>query len=196
MSWGKNVHQTIRGSIFVSFLIVACLTLGAAGSASAQQSSSGSSDGSGFSVAAGMGFFAEDNFDGFLLNFEGSYHLDEHWSAGVDFQLGFANDALLFSMPFFGQYDFGNFPVDVPVLQDMHAFVKTGMGFTYAEVDLPGRRNVDDTGFLFVLGGGVAYPVTDNISLESRMQFNITTNRFFEDDFYFSWEVIGARFRF
>lgn len=149
-----------------------------------------------FSVEAGLGFHANDDTDGFLLNFGPSYHIDDNWSAGVDFQLGFDDDFLLFSMPFYGQYDFNNFNTDIDIVKDMHAFAKLGMGFTYAEFDPSGPLDIDDTGFLFVIGGGVAYPLTEHIDIESRMQFNITTNDFFDDDFYFSWEVISARYRF
>jgi len=147
-----------------------------------------------FSFEAGLGFFAEDNFDGFMLNFGPSFHIDDNWSAGVDMQFGFEDDddALLFSMPFYGQYDFNNFNTDIDIVKDMHAFAKLGMGFTHVDVD----DFANDTGFLFVIGGGVAYTLTDHIDIESRMQFNITTNDFFEDDFYFSWEVISARYRF
>ena len=159
------------------------------------QTSSSGMDASKFSVQTGIGFFADDNFDGFLLNFEGSYHIDQSWSAGVDFQLGFDDDFLLFSMPFYGQYDFGNIPGDVPILSDMHPFARLGLGFTYAEFEA-GPIDIDDTGFLFVMGGGLAYPINDNLSVESRMQFNITTNDFFEDDFYFTWELVSLRYRF
>jgi len=176
--------------------LILALSLFAVNSAWAQaQTTSSGIDASKFSVSTGIGFFAEDNVDGFLLNFEGSYHIDQNWSAGVDFQLGFDDDFLLFSMPFYGQYDFGNVPGDVPILMDMHPFARLGLGFTYAEIDTR-FFDVDDTGFLFVIGGGMAYPINENISLESRMQFNITTNDFFEDDFYFSWELISLRYRF
>ena len=161
------------------------------------QTSSSEMDASKFSVQAGMGFFAEDNFDGFLLNFEGSYHIDQSWSAGVGIQLGFDDDFLLLSMPFFGQYDFENIPGEIPMLSDMHFFARLGIGFTYAENEVgPFNKNIDDTGFLFVIGGGLAYPINEKISLESKMQFNITTNDFFEDDFYFSWELVSLRYRF
>ena len=69
------------------------------------------------------------------------------------------------------------------------------MGFTYAEIDTR-FFDIDDTGFLFVMGGGVTYPINENLSVDSRMQFNITTNDFFEDDFYFSWELVSLRYRF
>lgn len=177
-----------------NYLLVLLLTLVAFNTASAQDSDGISLEN--FSVGAGLGFHANDDFDGFLLNFGGAYHIDNNWSAGVDLQLGFEDDALLFSMPFYGQYDFDNFPTDMDILKDMHAFAKLGMGFTYAEFDPKGPVDFDDTGFLFVLGGGVAYDLNENFSVESRMQFNITTNDFFQDDFYFSWEVLAARYRF
>ena len=149
-----------------------------------------------FSVGAGFGFHANDDTDGFLINFGPAYHIDENWSAGVDMQFGFEDDALLFSMPFYGQYDTDNFATDMDILKDMRAFAKLGLGFTYAEFDPSGPIDFDDTGFLFVIGGGVAYDLNEHISIESRMQFNITTNDFFDDDFYFSWEVLAARYRF
>ena len=156
-----------------------------------------------FSVGAGFGFHANDHNDGFLINFGPAYHIDDNWSAGVDMQFGFEDDRLLFSMPFYGQYDTDNFATDMDILKDMHAFAKLGLGFTYAEIDGPGRFDFDDTGFLFVIGGGVAYDLNEHISIESRMQFNITTNntrnntgKLFDDKFYFSWEVLAARYRF
>ncbi len=146
-----------------------------------------------FSVASGLGFFADNDHDGFSMNFEGSYHFDEHLSGGIDFQIGIKDsDTTILSVPIFGRYDFGNFPTKVAILEDLHAFVKLGMGLTHVSSD----KFRDDTDFLFVMGGGLAYPITDRISLESRMQFNITPNDYFDDDYYFSWEIIGARFRF
>ena len=175
-------------------MLVSLMSLVAINSATAEQSDG--IDLGDFSVEAGLGFHANDDTDGFLLNFGGSYHVDENWSAGVDLQVGFEDDAFLLSMPFYGQYDFDNFPTDTEIIKDMHAFAKLGLGFTYAEIDPPGPFDFDDTGFLFVIGGGVGYDLTEHIALESRMQFNITTNDFFRDDFYFSWEVISARYRF
>jgi len=190
-------------------LIGMILLIAATSSAANSPNNSAGFDLSQISVQAGLGFFAEDNLDGFMLNFEGLYRIDDSWSAGADLQLGFDDDFLLLSMPFFGRYDFGDLPVDVPHLSKMHPFAKLGLGFTYAEIDgrvttpaLPGFPSTtidfsaDDTGFLFTMAGGVAYPINDHISLESTMQFNITTNDFFEDDFYFSWEIVSLRYTF
>lgn len=199
----------MKKSTLICAMTAMTMSLIAANSAAAQEATDASPalDPSRFSVQAGLGFFAADVFledgDGFLLNFEGSYHIDQNWSAGVDLQLGFDDDFLLLSMPFYARYDFGNLPVDAAYFSKMHPFAKLGIGFTYAEFDGSFSRggirfsaDVDDTGFLFLIGGGMAYPVNDNFSLETTMQFNITTNDFFEDDFYFSWEIISLRYRF
>jgi hypothetical protein len=192
------------------YILIGVVLLTAATSAAARAADdSAGFDASRISVQAGLGFFAEDNLDGFMLNFEGLYRIDANWSAGADLQLGFENDFLLLSMPFFGRYDFGDLPIDAPHFSKIHPFAKLGLGFTYAEIDgrirtpaLPGFPsttidfNADDTGFLFIMAGGFAYPINEHFSLESTMQFNITTNDFFEDDFYFSWEIISLRYTF
>ena len=177
-------------------LLVLAISLILSNSIAAQDSGSPAVlNASQFSIAAGIGFFTEDNSDGFLLNFGGLHHIDEKWSVGLDFQIGIDNDFTIFSMPFYGRYDFGNIPVGVPVLKDIHPFAKTGIGFTFAELDTQ-LGDFDDTGFLFAIGGGVAYPVLRNLSFESTMLFNVTTNDLFDDDFYFTWEIISARVRF
>ena len=102
---------------------------------------------------------------------------------------------LLLSMPFYSRYDFGNLVADEPLFSKMHPFAKLGIGFTYAEIDI-GFFEIDDTGFLFVIGGGMAYEINDHLSAETTMQFNITTNDFFVDNYYFSWEIISLRYRF
>jgi hypothetical protein len=193
------------GGINVRILNIAAFGLallaGSSAWAQAQSASTGSASGSAvdaskFSAAIGTGFYANDDDDGFLLNFEGTYHIDESWSAGVDFQLGFDDDFVLLSMPFYGQYDFGNIPGDIPVFSDMHPFARLGMGFTYADFDPSGPGSFDDTGFLFVIGGGLSYPLNESVSIDTRMQFNITTNDLFRDDYYFSWEMASLRYRF
>jgi opacity protein-like surface antigen len=176
-----------------SYVLILGLSLIVINSAWAQES--GQQDGH-FSVAAGLGFFADNDNDGFSMNFEGSYHVDDLWSGGIDFQIGIEDsDTTILSVPIFGRYDFDSFPTDIAILKDLHAFAKLGMGLTYVEIDRGGSTR-DDTDFLFVIGGGLAYPITDQIYLESRMQFNITPNDFFDDDYYFSWEMIGVRFHF
>ena len=164
-----------------------------AASAAAQESAK--RDPSHFSAQTGIGFYVDDNWDGFLWTADGLYHFNESWSAGIELHVGGEDDLTLLSMPFYGRYDSPGLPVDQPELSKLRFFGKTGIGFTWAEVDKRGRDK-DDAGFLFMIGGGLAYPINDHFAVESAMQFNVTSNDAFEDDFYYSWEVIGLRYHF
>jgi len=182
-----------RGRAFTATLLAILFTGSTLQDAAAQETDDLTAEK--FSLGSGVGFFADSDSQGFTLDFEGTYHINEHWSSGVNFLLGFDHNFLLFSMPLYLQYEFGKFPVDVAVLKDMNAFLRFGLGFTYARLD-NSSVDLDRTGFLFVLGGGVAYPLTEHFSLESRMNLNLTSNDFFDDDFYYSWQILGARYRF
>jgi hypothetical protein len=132
-------------------VLLLALSLIVVNAASAQESVE---EEGGLSVAAGLGFFADDDNDGFSMNFEGSYHVDEHWSGGIDFQIGIEDsDTTVLSVPVFGRYDVDTFPTDIAILEDLNAFAKLGMGLTHVDVD-GGNWGGDDTDFLFVIGGG------------------------------------------
>ena len=49
------------------------------------------------------------------------------------------------------------------------------------------------TAFLFSFIGGLEYDISDRVALTSDMRLNLTS---FNDPFYFSWQVLGARYRF
>jgi opacity protein-like surface antigen len=177
-------------------IVIIAASLIAASSATAQTSdSSGSSDSGRFSVQTGVGFYADDDWDGFLWSADGLYHFDRHWSIGLEMHVGVEDDLTIFSMPVYGRYDSPGLPVENKTLAKLRAFAKTGIGFTYAEIDTRGRDD-DDTGFLYMIGGGIAFPFNDHFSIESALQFNVTTNDYFDDDFYFSWQLVGLRYRF
>jgi opacity protein-like surface antigen len=152
-------------------------------------------DSSHVSIQTGIGFYADDDWDGFLWSADGLYHFDRSWSAGVELHVGAEDDLTIVSMPFYSRYDSPNLPVDQPLLSRVRFFAKAGIGFNWAEIDQRFDDD-DDTGFLFMIGGGAAYEMNDRFSLESAMQFNVTTNDYFDDDFYYSWEVIGLRYHF
>lgn len=174
------------------------LLLVASASAAQEPASSGTSSDarSPFSVQTGVGFFVDDNFDGFLWSTDGTYRFTDNWSAGIELQVGAEDDLTLVSMPFFGRFDY-------EVVDNLSLFGRTGIGFTYADFEKSiqtglGRIKIDedDTGFLFMIGWGAGYSFTEALSVESIMQFNVTTNDLFEDDFYYSWQVAALRYRF
>ena len=59
----------------------------------------------------------------------------------------------------------------------------------------------DDTAFLLSPGFGVDFRINEHVSVGSQMLFNIIPTGIhddtpIDDQFYYSWEVIGLRYRF
>ena len=49
---------------------------------------------------------------------------------------------------------------------------------------------------VFGVGFGADYPITDSVSLGSSMLFNFLPDDVVDENFYFSWQVVGVRYRF
>lgn len=67
-------------------------------------------------------------------------------------------------------------------------FAELGIGFAYSD-----QGSSDDTEFMLNPGFGVDYALSNNVSLVSAMRFNILPA---DSDWFYSWEVIGAQYRF
>ena len=162
-------------------------------SASAQSRSEGGprppAEGGPFSVQAGLGFTADP--DAFLLEFEGNYRLGDGLSVGPLLQLGLDDDFTLVSPSGYVRYTFDLSHVTAPELRRLQPYVQGGLGFTYIDDD-----DDDDIGFLISFGFGADYPITDSVSLGSRMLFNFLPDDVVDENFYFSWQVVGVRYRF
>ncbi len=150
-----------------------------------------------FSVQAGLGFTADP--DAFLLNFEGDYRLGDALSAGAMLHLGLDGDFTIVSPAAYVRYSFDLSEMNTG-LRDLTPFVQGGLGFTYIDIDLPSFAppgiDDDDIGFMFNFGFGAEYAFTDQISVSSKMLFNILPTEVFNDNFYYSWEIAAFRYRF
>ncbi len=191
MSQEEACNVSPRGNHF-TVLVIAFASLLGATSASAQ-SRSGDGPSPPFSVQAGLGF--TDDPDAFLLEFEGNYRLGDGLSVGTLLQLGLDDDFTLVSPLGYVRYTFDLSHATAPDLRRLKPYVQGGMGFTYIDIDVP-RRDDDDIGFLMSFGFGADYPITDSVSLGSRMLFNFLPDDVVDENFYFSWQVAGIRFRF
>ena len=58
------------------------------------------------------------------------------------------------------------------------------------------RGDDDELGFLFNVGAGIQYDLTDRISAGTRMTFNVLPTGVLDDHFFFSWQVAQLRFEF
>ena len=167
------------------------------GSVLAQASAAESGRNGPFAVQAGLGFTADP--DAFLLNFEGDYRLDDALSVGAMLHLGIDDDFTIVSPAAYVRYslDLTGFNAD---LSKLTPFVQAGLGLTYIEIDLPSGAppgiDDDDVGFLLNFGFGAEYPLSDRLSVATKMLFNILPGEVFNEDFYYSWEIVALRYRF
>jgi hypothetical protein len=153
----------------------------------------------GWSVGGGIGLTASPT--SFLMQFDAPYRFGGGFSFGPQLQVGVAGGTTIVSFAANGRYDFdGLFGSHDDFLSKISPFANGGLGFTY--MTRGKKKNSSDNsgiGFLMEFGGGVAFALNERISLESAMQFNIIPDGAGPNDndkFYWSWQMIGARFHF
>ena len=142
-----------------------------------------------FTSGAAFGFTLDPDL--FLFGVEGDYFVHHNIAVGPMVQFGMDDDVFLlsptanvrgvFDLPTYG---FG---------RRIKPFGQFGVGFSYVDVDA-GPFNGDDTSFLINFGFGADVYLTTNIVLGTNVLFNITPN--FNDNFYFAWQFITARYHF
>lgn len=183
-----------KATTWVRWMAAAAFFL-ASGVASAQQSQD---DTEVFSVAGGLGFMQGP--DAFVMGLEGEYAFGNGFSVGPAVQFGFDDDFTLISPVVFGRYRIDLVELGAPrELSRLHPYGQAGLGFSFMDVDGSKRRghsDDDDVEFLMNFGFGAEYDLTDEVSVGSRMLFNVLPKDLFDENFYYSWEVVTARYRF
>ena len=160
-------------------------------SRSTQAGSGGSGPSTGWSLRAGIGFIDDPN--AFLLNLEVPYAFDRWVSVGPMFQIGLHDNNTIVAPTV-------NVTVTVPDLPGgnldrLHPYGFVGMGFAYLEDDNR-RKNDSSAGFLINFGFGLEYQVSDRFFVGSQMMFNFLPEEVLDEDFFYSWQIVGARFAF
>ena len=154
-----------------------------------------------WSTGGGIGFTAEPD-ETFLISLKADYRLKGDGLAGrisigpvMDF--GVEDDFLLFL--FYGNtkihWGLDELIGDSEMAKRIEIFGQMGFGLAHIEIDTP-FGDFDDQGVLWNFGGGIDYHINDRIALTSNMRFNILGPDLFPDDFTFSWEMIGAKYKF
>jgi hypothetical protein len=145
----------------------------------------------GWSLRAGVGFTAGP--ETFLMNFELPYAFDRWVSAGPMVQVGLDNNETIVAPTL-------NVTLTIPdlpgsALDKFHPFVLVGMGFAVLSDD--NRRN-DNTsaGFLVPFGFGIEYAATSHFAVGSQMMVNFLPEETLDQNFWYSWQILGARFSF
>lgn len=138
-----------------------------------------------FSVRAGPGFTASPTT--FLMGVDVPFAVTKNVALGPSFQLGVDDDTTFFAPTW-------NVEFRLP-LEDVTPYAYGGAGLGYVKKDHR-HGDDDDAGFLFDLGIGLDFWVSDEIALGSRMTFNFMPSDVEGETFIFSWQVLTGRFSF
>ncbi len=140
-----------------------------------------------FSIGTGLGFASSVGpASGFNWQLDAMYKLNDKVSVGSWMQVVPVTGVTLFSMTGEARYHF-NIMRDNKndFLGKLTPYAGAGMGFSTA--------GGFGSGFLFSMIGGVEYDINEQMALTTEMRLNVTS---LADTFYFSWQLIGARYRF
>lgn len=150
----------------------------------------------GLSLGGGIGFAEEE----FMLSFEAPYQIDRHFSLGPLLQLAVEENAVLVMGSANGRFGWrlSELMTDPePVARRLGFFLQGGAGISHLSVDRgPNFGDADDTAFLINIGAGGEFDINDRVVLTSHMLVNFHVGELFGDGASFSWQVIGARYRF
>lgn len=147
----------------------------------------------GFSLEPGIGFTAGPNT--FLMALTAPYAFDRHFSLGPRLEIGVADNRVLVAPSANARYAFDLTGIDDDLLRRLRPYLQGGFGIAYVKKDRPGGDD-DGVGGLIDLGFGMEYPLNTQVSLGSGMLFHIVPGSPAGETFYFSWEMLSARFRF
>ena len=144
-----------------------------------------------FIFGAGLGLQANTP-DGtaFALGFSGDYYFTQGFSIGPLLQLGFTGDLFQFGLTGQAKYTF-----DIKEIPALKPHIEAGIGFIYADLDRGRWRSENDVSFLFPLGIGAEYRLTNSISLDNTFLFNFTNLDVQDTHFFFTW-LVGLKYRF
>ena len=183
--------MTKRALWLTGGLLLAVLLVGSV--AEAQQVPSAVSRAGRFVFGAGLGLQGDTVDDtAFALGVSGDYYLNNNFSIGPLLQFGLTGDLFQLGLTAQAKYTF-----DLAGLSAIKPHVEAGIGFIYADLDLPDGRGGDDTSFLIPLGVGLEYRLSPRISLDTTLFFNFTDLdvRRGNDEFFLTW-LVGVRIPF
>jgi len=144
------------------------------------------------SVGTGIGFVASET--AFLFQLDANYKLTDSFSVGPFFQVAPYDLSTLISLAIDGRYhvNFLHSQKD-QILNKVTPYVGLGAGFTHLSID---NSSFGESAFLISILMGLEYDITEHIAFTSDMRFNIAAGDLFGDSFYYSWQILGARYRF
>jgi len=147
--------------------------------------------GIGFASSIGVNRFSQS---GFLWQLDGQYRLTDAFSIGGFMQVAPVTGGTVFSIAADGRYHFGFLRSQSnDFFNKLTPYVGFGFGLAHFGSDF---SFYSDNGALFSFIAGMEYDLTDHVALTSDMRFNAIAGNSSGDSFYYSWQLIGARYRF
>jgi len=140
-------------------------------------------------IEGGIGFTSGPNT--FLMAFGLPLGLTRNVSIVPLIQLGFNDHRTLVAPTASLRYGFSLQNSSVAALRPVRPFIEGGLGLLYID-----HRSSDDVGFLMNVGIGLEYPLNDDVSLTSAMRFNGAPDAVVGENFFYSWQVLGAQLHF
>jgi hypothetical protein len=173
------------GKLLGSAVIGACVTIAVAtGTGLAQTERAGR-----WAVEGGIGFTASPTT--FEMGVAGLYGINSHFSIGPVAQFGVSDNHTIIAPTVNVRYSFALPGAKSEVARRFEPFLEGGVGFAW--IDKPA---VDEIGFLMDFGFGMEYAWNRNVSLVSRMLFNVLPAETAGENFFYTWQVLGAQYRF
>jgi opacity protein-like surface antigen len=126
----------------------------------------------------------------YAIGLYGDYYLTRGLSIGPLFQMGITGDLMQLGLTAQTKYTF-----DLPEIPQLKPHVQAGLGFIYANLDKGSGGSENDTSYLIPFGVGAEYKLTNSISLDTTILFNITNLDVGDEDFFVTW-LIGLKFAF
>jgi len=192
------MHSHIVKAEFIRVLLAATIAIMAGialsfviwSTVEAQQNTADDSTGR-FYAGAALGL-QSDTPDGtaYALGLYGDYYLTRRFSIGPLLQMGLTGDLFQAGLTGQAKYTFG-----IAGVPELKPHVQAGIGFIYADLDPKGSKREDDVSFLMPFGAGAEYKLTDQLSLDGTVLFNITNLDVRDENFFITW-LIGLRFAF
>lgn len=144
-----------------------------------------------WTVGAAIGM-QNETLDGtaFAFGLYADLELGPALSIGPLLQIGNTSD--MFQLGLTAQLKYS---VGVQSMPQLRPYAQAGLGFIYADLDLPRTGEVDDISFLIPLGLGVEYKLSEYISADASVLFNFTNLDIRDENFFMTW-LIGLKFVF
>jgi opacity protein-like surface antigen len=144
-------------------------------------------------VALGGSLGFTEGPDGVQLGFEIPISINRNLSVGPWLGLSLASKFIMLGATANVRYHFDVF--ESQKWSKLRPYVQGGVGLNYLDPNTD-VNGVESTDFLMNMGLGLDYALNDHVSLASDLMFNLVPQRGAGDTFYWSWQFLGARYKF